>query len=418
MQSEMPTAEISGSKKGGKTMTGKEQVSGNRLHITFFGMRNAGKSSLVNAVTGQELSIVSDVKGTTTDAVRKAMELLPLGPVVITDTAGMDDEGALGKERVRKAKQELIRTDIAVLVTDATKPPLKEEKALVKEFKNRKIPYIIVRNKADLDTIPWDDEEEETVFTSAKNGTGIEELKEKLGKLKTDKKEKKVVADLCEKGDIVLLVIPIDESAPKDRIILPQQIVIRELLEKGVSILCCKDTEVTETLEKMKNLPDLVITDSQVFGEVENVVPKDVPLTSFSILFARYKGELDALTRGAERLKKIKTGDKVLIAEGCTHHRQCNDIGTVKMPNWIKEFTGETPEFAFVSGREFPENLKEFAIVVHCGGCMITETEMKNRIKIAEENDVPVVNYGIAIATMKGILDRSTEIFKKDKEEK
>ena len=416
MQSEMPTAEISGSKKGGKTMTGKEQVSGNRLHITFFGMRNAGKSSLVNAVTGQELSIVSDVKGTTTDAVRKAMELLPLGPVVITDTAGMDDEGALGKERVRKAKQELIRTDIAVLVTDATKPPLEEEKALLKEFKNRKIPYIIVRNKADLDTIPW--ESEETVFTSAKNGTGIEELKEKLGKLKTDKKEKKVVADLCEKGDIVLLVIPIDESAPKDRIILPQQIVIRELLEKGVSILCCKDTEVTETLEKMKNLPDLVITDSQVFGEVEKVVPKDVPLTSFSILFARYKGELDALTRGAERLKKIKTGDKVLIAEGCTHHRQCNDIGTVKMPNWIKEFTGENPEFAFVSGREFPENLKEFALVVHCGGCMITETEMKNRIKIAEENDVPVVNYGIAIATMKGILDRSTEIFKKDKEEK
>ncbi len=397
-------------------MTGKEQVSGNRLHITFFGMRNAGKSSLVNAVTGQELSIVSDVKGTTTDAVRKAMELLPLGAVVITDTAGLDDEGDLGKERVRKAKQELIRTDNAVLVTDATKTPLKEEKALLNEFKDRKIPYVIVRNKADLDTIPW--ESEETVFTSAKNGTGIEELKEKLGMLKTDKKDKKVVADLVKKGDTVLLVIPIDESAPKDRIILPQQIVIRELLEKGATILCCKDTEVKETLEKIKDMPNLVITDSQVFGEVEKNVPKDVPLTSFSILFARYKGELESLTKGAEKLKNLKTGDKVLIAEGCTHHRQCNDIGTVKMPNLIKEFTGETPEFAFVSGREFPENLKDFALVVHCGGCMITETEMKNRIKIAEEENIPVVNYGIAIATMKGILDRSTEIFKSNEEEK
>jgi len=397
-------------------MTGKEQVSGNRLHITFFGMRNAGKSSLVNAVTGQELSIVSDVKGTTTDAVRKAMELLPLGAVVITDTAGLDDEGDLGKERVRKAKQELIRTDIAVLVTDATREPLEEEKALLNEFKDRKIPYIIVRNKADLDTIPW--ESEETVFTSAKNGTGIEELKEKLGKLKTDKKDKKVVADLVKKGDTVLLVIPIDEAAPKDRIILPQQIVIRELLEKGVTILCCRDTEVEETLEKIKDMPNLVITDSQVFGKVEKNVPKDVPLTSFSILFARYKGELESLTKGAEKLKNLKTGDKVLIAEGCTHHRQCNDIGTVKMPNWIKEFTGETPEFAFVSGREFPENLNDFALVVHCGGCMITETEMKNRIKIAEEENIPVVNYGIAIATMKGILDRSTEIFKSNEEEK
>lgn len=397
-------------------MTGKEQVSGNRLQITFFGMRNAGKSSLVNAVTGQELSIVSDVKGTTTDAVRKAMELLPLGAVVITDTAGLDDEGDLGKERVRKAKQELIRTDIAVLVTDATREPLEEEKALLNEFKDRKIPYIIVRNKADLGTIPW--ESEETVFTSAKNGTGIEELKEKLGKLKIDKKDKKVVADLVKKGDTVLLVIPIDESAPKDRIILPQQIVIRELLEKGVSILCCRDTEVAETLEKIKDMPNLVITDSQVFGQVEKNVPKDVPLTSFSILFARYKGELESLTKGAEKLKNLKTGDKVLIAEGCTHHRQCNDIGTVKMPNWIKEYTGEAPEFAFVSGREFPENLKDFALVVHCGGCMITETEMKNRIKIAEEENIPVVNYGIAIATMKGILDRSTEIFKSNEEEK
>ncbi|MBO5504870.1 MAG: [FeFe] hydrogenase H-cluster maturation GTPase HydF [Clostridia bacterium] len=397
-------------------MTGKEQVSGNRLQITFFGMRNAGKSSLVNAVTGQELSIVSDVKGTTTDAVRKAMELLPLGAVVITDTAGLDDEGDLGKERVRKAKQELIRTDIAVLVTDATREPLEEEKALLNEFKDRKIPYIIVRNKADLGTIPW--ESEETVFTSAKNGTGIEELKEKLGKLKIDKKDKKVVADLIKKGDTVLLVIPIDESAPKDRIILPQQIVIRELLEKGVSILCCRDTEVVETIEKLKDMPNLVITDSQVFGQVEKNVPEDVPLTSFSILFARYKGELESLTKGAEKLKSLKTGDKVLIAEGCTHHRQCNDIGTVKMPNWIKEYTGETPEFAFVSGREFPENLKDFALVVHCGGCMITETEMKNRIKIAEEENIPVVNYGIAIATMKGILDRSTEIFKSNEEEK
>ncbi len=397
-------------------MTGKEQVSGNRLHITFFGMRNAGKSSLVNAVTGQELSIVSDVKGTTTDAVRKAMELLPLGAVVITDTAGLDDEGDLGKERVRKAKQELIRTDIAVLVTDATREPLEEEKALLNEFKDRKIPYVIVRNKADLGTIPW--ETEETVFTSAKNGMGIEELKEKLGKLKTDKNDKKVVADLVKKGDTVLLVIPIDESAPKDRIILPQQIVIRELLEKGVSIFCCRDTEVEETLEKLKDMPNLVITDSQAFGQVEKNVPKDVPLTSFSILFARYKGELESLTKGAEKLKNLKTGDKVLIAEGCTHHRQCNDIGTVKMPNWIKEYTGIEPEFSFVSGREYPENLSDFALVVHCGGCMITETEMKNRIKIAEENDVPVVNYGIAIATMKGILDRSTEIFKKDKEEK
>ena len=385
--------------------------SAERLHIGFFGLRNAGKSSVVNAVTGQSLSLVSDVKGTTTDPVKKAMELLPLGPVVIIDTPGIDDEGELGEMRVRRAKQTLNITDIAVLVVDAVKgvQPLDEE--LVSLFKNKNIPYIIVRNKADLlADIPENNENER--YVSALNGDNINHLKDKIASLvKSKDNDKKIVADLVKNGDYVLLVIPIDESAPKGRLILPQQQVIRELIENGVSVVVCRDTELSQTLDSLGKKPELVITDSQAFGKVSQITPRDIKLTSFSILFARYKGDLTAAVRGAAMLDKLNDGDVVLISEGCTHHRQCNDIGTVRMPNWIKNHTEKDISFEFTSGGDFPEDISKYALIVHCGGCMLNAREMQSRTGFASDFNIPMTNYGTAIAHMHGILKRSVEIF-------
>jgi len=389
-----------------------DTVSAERIHIGFFGMRNAGKSSLVNAITGQQLSVVSDVKGTTTDPVKKAMELLPLGPVVMIDTPGLDDEGDLGSLRVKKAKQVLASTDIAVLVVDGTVGMQPLDKELVEEFENRKIPYVVVYNKADLTKTDTTAIKEYGICVSSVTGQGIQELKDRLGSFAASvKKEKVLVSDLIEAGDIVVLVTPIDESAPKGRLILPQQLVIRDILDKHGIVVTCQDTELSQTLKNLAKKPQMVITDSQVFGRVSKDVPKGIPLTSFSILMARYKGDLLTLVQGAAALSGVKDGDKVLISEGCTHHRQCNDIGTVKMPNWIREFTGVEPEFEFTSGVEFPEDLSNYSLIVHCGGCTLNEVEMQNRIRRATEVGVPIVNYGIAIAHMNGILKRSVEMF-------
>lgn len=393
-------------------MSLNQTVSAERIHISFFGMRNAGKSSIVNAITGQSLSVVSDVKGTTTDPVKKAMELLPLGPVVITDTPGIDDEGVLGEKRVEKTREILAKTDIAVLVADAVKGLSSADNALLKEFDERKLPFLIVFNKCDLlESVP--ENEGNTVYASAKNGTNITLVKEKLGEFaKSVKTEKFIVADLIKEDDLVILVTPIDESAPKGRLILPQQLTLREILDKRAIAITCQDTQLKKTLESLSHKPALVITDSQVFGKVSPIVPEDIPLTSFSVLMARYKGELGSLTKGSEKLKSLKDGDKVLISEGCTHHRQCNDIGTVKIPQWIRDYSGAEPEFSFTSGGEFPKDLSDYALIVHCGGCMLTEKEMQNRISQANAQSIPIVNYGMAIATMNGILERSLEIFK------
>ena len=389
----------------------QDTVSAERLHIGFFGMRNAGKSSLVNAVTGQELAVVSDVKGTTTDPVRKAMELLPLGPVVIIDTPGMDDEGDLGQMRVQKAKQVLTKTDIAILVVDAGRGLCAEDQGLLTLFRERNIPYIIAMNKADLVEIP-PQTDKNTIYVSAKNNTNIHALKELLGSFaKGEQNEKRVVADLLSPGDTVVLVIPIDESAPKGRLILPQQQTMRDILEAGCTVVACRDTELPQTLQNLSCKPKLVITDSQAFGKVSRVTPPDIPLTSFSILFARYKGDLAQLVRGAAKLDHLQDGDKILISEGCTHHRQCNDIGTVKMPGWIKNYTGKNLEFSFTSGGEFPEDLSQYALIVHCGGCMLNEKEMQYRIRHAMGEETPIVNYGVAIAQIHGILRRSLEPF-------
>ncbi len=392
-------------------MSLNDTASADRLHIGFFGLRNAGKSSLVNAVTGQSLSVVSDVKGTTTDPVKKAMELLPLGPVVIIDTPGLDDEGALGELRVKKAREILAKTDIAVLVTDAREVLSPLEKELVGLFRERKTPFVIALNKCDLcgaREIKGDGE----ILVSAKNGEGVNALKEKLGEFaKLKKNDKKIVSDLLSPGDNVLLVIPIDEAAPRGRLILPQQQTIRDILDAHCSVTCCQDTEVGRTLAGLAKMPRMVITDSQAFGKVSKDVPREVPLTSFSILFARYKGSLTELVKGAAALSSLKDGDRVLISEGCTHHRQCNDIGTVKMPGWIEKFTGAKPSFSFTSGGEFPDDLTGIKVVVHCGGCMLNEAEMQSRIERAVRAGVPIVNYGVAIAHMHGILRRSLELF-------
>ncbi len=382
-----------------------------RVHIAFFGLRNAGKSSLVNAVTGQALSVVSDVKGTTTDPVKKAMELLPLGAVLIIDTPGLDDEGELGALRIQKAQNILRQTDIAVLVVDACRGISEQDEALLKLFKERNLPYVLAWNKADLlETRPACGKNE--ICVSAATGEGVHALKEMLGAFREIKgSEKHIVADLLEPGDVVVLVIPIDAAAPKGRLILPQQQTIRDILEAGCTVVSCRDTELTQTLNALKEKPRLVITDSQAFGRVANMVPEDVLLTSFSILFARYKGELIPLVQAAAKLSALKDGDRVLISEGCTHHRQCGDIGSVKIPHWIHEFTGANPDYAFTSGGEFPETLAPYDLVVHCGGCMLNEKEMKHRIGAAGASDVPIVNYGIAIAQMHGILKRSLEIF-------
>ncbi len=388
-----------------------DTVSAERVHIGFFGKRNAGKSSVVNAVTGQELAVVSSVKGTTTDPVKKAMELLPIGPVVIIDTPGIDDEGMLGELRVKKTKQILAKTDVAVLVVDSDKGLDNTDKGLISLFDERKIPYIVVYNKADLlDKIPETGEKE--IYVSAINGTNINELKEKIGAVsKGVENKKQIVADLLDDGDVVVLVIPIDESAPKGRLILPQQQTIRDILDANCTVVCCQDTELTQTLNALAKKPKLVITDSQAFGRVSKDTPDGIMLTSFSILFARYKGDLEALVSGAAKLSKLKDGDKVLISEGCTHHRQCNDIGTVKMPGWIKSFSAAEPEFHFTSGGDFPDDISEYSLIVHCGGCMLNEKEMQRRIEVAKNSGVPIVNYGIAIAQMHSILRRSLEPF-------
>ncbi|MBR0535449.1 MAG: [Clostridia bacterium] len=392
-------------------MSLNETVSAERVHIGFFGKRNAGKSSLVNAVTGQSLAVVSDVKGTTTDPVKKAMELLPVGPVVIIDTPGLDDEGALGEMRVEKTREILSRTDIAVIVVDASLGKTTEDEAFVAELEKRKLPYILVYNKSDMTESRVALGENE-LLVSARTGDGINALKEKIGEIAKSKGEKKLIlADLISQGDMVVLCIPIDEAAPKGRLILPQQLVLRELLDCRASALCCQPGELPELLSNLQKKPRLVITDSQVFGEVSQLVPQDVQLTSFSILMARYKGELSALVEGAGVLSRINDGDKILISEGCTHHRQCNDIGTVKLPGWIKNYSKAEPDFSFTSGGEFPKDLSGFSLVVHCGGCMLNEKEMKHRMQVAEEQGVPMVNYGVAIAQMNGILSRSLEPF-------
>ncbi|MGN0448569.1 MAG: [FeFe] hydrogenase H-cluster maturation GTPase HydF [Acutalibacteraceae bacterium] len=384
--------------------------SGERLKIGFFGMRNAGKSSLVNALTGQSLSVVSDVEGTTTDPVKKSMELLPLGPVVIIDTPGIDDEGSLGNLRVKKTKEILLQTDIAVLVVDAAKGLRSFDNELISFFKESQTPYLIAYNKADLlESIEESNANE--IYVSSSTRLNIETLKNALAKFKPKEKQKPIVDDLINEGDVVLLVTPIDEAAPKGRLILPQQITIRNILDNNATCIVCKETDLENTLKFLSKKPSLVITDSQVFGFVSKALPYDIPLTSFSIVFARYKGDLEMLVKGAVKLKNLNDGDKVLISEGCTHHRQCNDIGTVKMPKWIKDFTQKDINFDFTSGGEFPQNLKQYSLVVHCGGCMLGEKEMKSRLAVCESNNVPVVNYGVAIALMHNILKRSLEPF-------
>ena len=384
-------------------------VSAERPHIAFFGKRNAGKSSVVNAITNQRLSVVSDVPGTTTDPVNKAMELLPLGPVVIIDTPGFDDEGALGELRVERTRETLRKTDIAVLVVDGTKGLSKADEGLLNELDSRKLPHIIVYNKTDLlERLTKINDNE--MFVSAKTGEGIGELKERLAHIiHEDKKEKFIVADLVDEGDTVILVIPIDESAPKGRIILPQQQVLRELLDHHCSVICCQDTELKATVAKLKDRPALVITDSQAFRRVAEDTPEDIPMTSFSILFARYKGDINRLVQGAQALKDLRDGDKVLISEGCTHHRQCGDIGTVKLPAWISEYSGAKPEYTFTSGTGFPSDLSEYKIIIHCGGCMLNEKEMQYRIKAARSSGIPIINYGVAIAMTNGVFERAME---------
>ena len=377
-----------------------------RPHIAFFGCTNSGKSSLVNAITNQQLSVVSDIKGTTTDPVSKSMELLPLGPVVIIDTAGIDDEGKLGNLRIERTRQVLDKTDIAVLVIDSTVGETDFDKDMIAEFEKRKFPYLVVWNKCDL-TVPKNDK----FYVSALTGTGVKELKEKIGYIvNQNKKEKYIIKDRLQTGDIVIMVIPIDESAPKGRIILPQQNTLREVLDAHATAICCGVSELNDILKKLT--PKYVITDSQAFNEVKKIVPDDIILTSFSILMANYKGELETLVKGAKKISELKDGDKILISEGCTHHRQCNDIGTVKLPNWITKYTDKNLKFEFTQGGEFPQDLSQFALIVHCGGCMLNESEMKSRLNKANEQNIPIVNCGMAIAYMNGILERSMEIFK------
>lgn len=393
-------------------MSLNQTPSSERIHIGIFGKRNAGKSSIINAITGQNTSLVSEVKGTTTDPVYKAMELLPLGPVVFMDTPGLDDEGSLGELRVQKGLEVLGKTDLALLVIDGTCGMEKEDWELAKKLKERDIPTLLVYNKSDLGARAAHTEEFPVVFASAFTGEGIPELKERLARLLPEKKQEKyLAADLLTPLDLVILVVPIDKSAPKGRLILPQQQTIRDILEAGAVSVVVRDTELGETLEALGRKPKLVITDSQVFAQAAAKVPKDIRLTSFSILFARYKGNLRQAVEGARALEMIEDGDKILISEGCTHHRQCGDIGTVKLPGWIREYTKKEPEFVFTSGGDFPRELGDYKLVIHCGGCMLPEREMQNRLFQAEQEKLPMTNYGILIAYMKGILKRSLEPF-------
>lgn len=398
---------------------------GERIHIGFFGRRNAGKSSIVNAVTGQELSVVSEVKGTTTDPVMKSMELLPMGPVVVIDTPGYDDTGKLGGLRVKKTRQILNRSDCAVLVVDGTVGKTEEDEELITLFLEKDIPYVVAWNKWDLvchsgmeggsGSDGYRSKKEgrgpNEISVSVLTGYHIHELKEMIaGLVKSDQDSRRLVGDLLHPLDTVVLVVPIDKAAPKGRLILPQQQAIRDILESGAIPVVTRDTELSETLKKLVRPPELVITDSQAFESVARIVPENVPLTSFSILMARYKGFLETAVSGVAAIEELKDGDAVLIAEGCTHHRQCNDIGTVKIPGWLKKFTGKSLVIETASGRDFPEDLSRYSLIIHCGGCMLNEREMRYRQKCAEDAGVPFTNYGIVIARMKGILGRSMEI--------
>ncbi len=391
-------------------MSLNETPSANRVHIGIFGRRNAGKSSVMNALTNQNIAIVSDVLGTTTDPVVKAMELLPIGPVVMIDTPGIDDDGELGALRVKKSYQMLNKTDIAVVVLDGeSESP--EDTALIDKIRQKNIPLVIFHNKTDvLFNFP---QKEGHFYGSALNREGIDTLKAEIARLaQIPEPDKKIVGDLLDPLDIAVLVTPIDAAAPKGRLILPQQQTIRDILEAGGISVAVRETELADTLTKLAVKPKIVITDSQAFGKVSNVVPGDILLTSFSILFARYKGNLEAAVRGAKVLDSLKDGDKILISEGCTHHRQCGDIGTVKLPAWVRRHTGKDIEFVFTSGTEFPDDLSGYALAIHCGGCMLNEREMKYRYAYAGEQGLPITNYGIAIAHMHGILKRSVEPFK------
>ena len=397
-------------------MTLNQTPSAERIHIGIFGKRNAGKSSLINALAGQPVSIVSDFKGTTTDPVKKAMELLPLGPVVLTDTPGLDDTGELGTLRIEKTQQILNTTDIALLVIDGQLGITEEDTRILQQIRQKQIPFVIAVNKMDLTiaspVLPDEISREQILYVSAAAGTHIHELKELLAKqLGQTPKTRKIVGDLIHPGDFVVLVIPIDKAAPKGRLILPQQQTIRDILDHHGRVLCVQDTELRQTLDELSVKPRMVITDSQAFAQVDRQTPKDIPLTSFSILFARHKGNLSTVVNGAHTLDSISDGDKILISEGCTHHRQCEDIGTVKLPRLIRSYTNCELEFHFTSGTEFPADLSPYKLIIHCGGCMLNDREMKYRIACAEDQNVPITNYGIAIAQMKGILSRSIELF-------
>lgn len=381
-----------------------------RIHIGIFGKRNAGKSSIINAITSQNLAVVSKVKGTTTDPVQKAMELLPLGPVMIIDTPGIDDEGELGKMRVEKSYQVLNKTDIALLVVDGNVGLTQCDKDLIEEIKKRKLPYLIILNKSDEVCNRYDIEN--SIWVSAETKENIWELKERISKLvPNENMTLKIVGDLLDPEDIVVLVVPIDSAAPKGRLILPQQQTIRDVLEAGAISVVTRDTELPQTLKSLGKKPKIVVTDSQAFGKVKNDVPEDILLTSFSILFARYKGDLAEQIKAVKAIDSLKDGDYVLISEGCSHHRQCDDIGTVKIPRWLKEHSGKKINYEFSSGTEFPRDLSKYKAVIHCGGCTLNEKEMKHRIAVAKEQNVPITNYGIFIAYTQGILKRSLQAF-------
>ncbi len=394
-------------------MSLNDTPTGDRVHIGFFGRRNAGKSSIVNAVTGQELSVVSETRGTTTDPVSKAMELLPMGPVTIIDTPGFDDEGALGEKRVQRTRQVLNRTDVAVLVVDGRTGMQECDRQLIDLFRQKNIPYVVAWNKSDL--MAEDTEcPEDALRVSAKTGENIFALKERIAHLGNAEDPKlQLVGDLIAPGQLAVLVIPIDKAAPKGRLILPQQQVLRDILDADGEAICVKEDRLTDTLDKLREKPAVVITDSQVFDTVAQQVPMDIPLTSFSILMARKKGLLEEAVRGAAAIDALEDGDKVLISEGCTHHRQCDDIGTVKIPRWLGNYTGKQLTIATSSGKSFPEDLSEYKLVIHCGGCMLSEREVRYRMKCAQDQNVPITNYGIAIAYMKGILRRSIAVFPK-----
>lgn len=391
-----------------------------RVHIGFFGKRNAGKSSVMNAVTGQDIAVVSEVKGTTTDPVYKSMELLPLGPVVMMDTPGIDDEGSLGNLRVKKSYQVLNKTDAAVLVIDGTTGMSPEDRALLERIRKKEIPFVVVLNKKDMVTDDKEQQirkelglaEEQIISVSAADGTGITELKERIAAAaQQEEPEKYIVRDLTEPGDFVVLVVPIDKAAPKGRLILPQQQTIRDLLEGSAVSIVVKETELKRTLAELGKKPKLVITDSQAFKQVSRDTPEDILLTSFSILFARYKGNLAGAVEGVTALDRLKDGDTVLISEGCTHHRQCDDIGTVKILRWIREYTGKEIRIETTSGTEFPDDLSPYSLIIHCGGCMLNEREMKYRLSCARDQGIPMTNYGILIAYTQGILKRSVQVF-------